>query len=128
MDDTCHSRVFSTVIRLLTLTESIAEVPNRHVTKSANHFQLSCLLSFFFRGHSTTMTEALTMIPTRRSATGSRLLHPHHSILKQIKPFSRDSQALEASRYTPFCSVPFCVLNGGYAYTRNAASSTSCST
>ena len=68
------------------------------------------------------------MIPTRRSATGSGLLHPHHSVLKQVKQvklFSRDSQALEAStcRYTPFCSVPFCALNGGYAYTGNAASS-----
>ena len=130
MDHTCHSRVFSTVTRLLTLTESIAEVPNRQVAKSANRFQFSfCLLAFFFRGHSTTMTEAITMISTRRSATGSGLLHPHHSVLKQIKPFSRDFQALEAStcRYTLFCSVPFCVLNGGYAYTGNAASSTSCS-
>ena len=53
------------------------------------------------------MTEAITMIQTRRSATGSGLLHPHHSVLKQIKPYSSDSQALEAStcRYTPFCSV-----------------------
>ena len=65
------------------------------------------------------MTEAITMIQTRRSATGSGLLHPHHSVLKQIKPFSSDSQVLEASTccYTPFCSVPFCILNGGHAYT-----------
>ena len=128
MDHTCHSQVFSIVTRLLALTESIAEVPNRQVAKSANRFQFSCLLAFF-RDHSTTMTEAITMIPTRRSATGSGLLHPHHSVLKQIKPFSRDSQALEAStcRYTLFCSVPFCALNDGYAYTGNAASSTSCS-
>ena len=125
MDHTCHSRVFSTVTRLLTLTESIAEVPNRQVAKLVNCLQLS---SFFWE-HSTIMTEAITMIQSRRSATGSGLLHPHHSVLKQIKPFSRDSQALEASTccYTPFCSVPFCVLNGGYAYTGNAASSTSCS-
>ena len=90
------------------------EVPNRQVAKPANR-----LSSSFFREDSTTMTEAITMIQTRRSATGSGLLHPHHSALKQIKPFSSDSQALEAStcRYTPFCSIPFCVLNGGYAYT-----------
>ena len=120
MDHTCHSRVFSTVTRLLTLTESIAEVPNRQVAKSANRFQSS-----FFRGHSTTMTQAITIIQTRRSATGFGLVHPHHSVLKQLKLFSTDSQALEAStcRYTPFCSVPFCALCDGYAYTGNAASS-----
>ena len=126
MDHTCHSRVFSTVTRPLTLTESIAEVPNRQVVKPANCLQFS---SFFFRDDSITMTEAITMIQVRRSATASGLLHPHHSIVKQIKLYSRDSQALEAStcRYTPFCSIPFSVLNGGYAYTGNAASSTSCS-
>ena len=107
---TCHSRVFSTVTRLLTLTESIAEVPNRQVAKLANR---SFLLSSFFWDHSTTMTEAITIIQKRRSATGSGLLHPHHSVLKQIIPFNRDSQVLEAStcHYTPFCSVPLCVLN-----------------
>ena len=117
-------RVFSTVTRLLTLTDSIAEVTNRQVAKPANR-----LSSSFFRAYSTKMTEAITMIQMRRSAPGSGLLHPHHSVLKQIKPCGSDSQALEAStcRYTPFCSVPFCVLNGGYAYTGNAALSTSCS-
>ena len=123
MDHTCHSRVFSTVPRLLMLTKSIAEVPNRQVAKLSN-----CHNSSFFSNHSTTMTEAITIIQTRRSATGSGLLHLHHSVFKQIKPFNRDSQALEAStcRYTPFCSVPFCALNVSYAYTGNAASSTSC--
>ena len=123
MNPTYHSRVFSSVIKLLTLPESIAEVSNRQVAKPANSLQLSLFVSFF-RVDSTTMTEAITMSQTRKSATGSALLHPHHSVLKQIKPFSRDSQALEAStcRYTPFCT-----LNGGYAYTGNAASSTSCS-
>ena len=58
MDHTCHSRVFSTVTRLLTLTESIAEVPNRQVAKMANRFKSS----FFFRDHSTTMAEAFTVI------------------------------------------------------------------
>ena len=122
MDHTCHSQVFSSVTRLLTLTESITEVPNRKVAKPANHLQLYFFLSFF-REHSTTMTEAII---TRTSAAGSGLLHPHH---REIEPFSRDSQALEAStcHYTPFCSIPFCVLNGGYAYTGNVASSTSCS-
>ena len=69
------------------------------------------------------MTKATTMIQTRRSATGFGLVHPHHSVLKQLKQFSTDSQALEAStcRYTPFCSVPFCALSDGYAYTGNAA-------
>ena len=38
---------------------------------------------------------AITMIQMRRSATVSELLHPHHSVLKQIKPFSRDTQAQE---------------------------------
>ena len=37
VDHTCHSRVFSTVTRLLVLTESIADVPNRRVAKLANH-------------------------------------------------------------------------------------------
>ena len=39
--------------------------------------------------------------------------------------YSCSSQALEASicRYTPFCSVPFCALSDGNAYTGNAASS-----
>ena len=122
MDHTCHSRVFSTVTRLLTLTESIAEVPNRQVAKSANRFKSSFV---FFVSHSTTMTQAITIIQTRRSAIGFGLVHPHHSVLKQLKPFSSDSQALEASacRYTPFCSVPFCTFNDGYAYTGNAASS-----
>ena len=71
------------------------------------------------------MTKAITIIQTRRSATGFGLVHTHHSVLKQLKLFSTDSQALEAStcRYTPFCSVPFCALNDGYAYTGNAASS-----
>ena len=117
-------RVFTTVTRLLPMTKSIAEVPNRQVPKLSK-----CHNSSFFSDHSTTMTEAITIIQTRRSATGSGLLHLHHSVLKQIKPFNRDSQALEAStcRYTPFCSVPFCALNGSYAYTGNAASSMSCS-
>ena len=102
-------------------------MPNQQVAKSANSLQLSS--GFFFRGDSTTMTETITMIQTRRSATGFGLMHPYHSVLKQIKAFSRDAQALKASacRYTPFCSIPFCVLNGGYAYTGNAALSTSCS-
>ena len=71
------------------------------------------------------MTKATTMIQTQISAAGSGLVHPHHGILKQLKLFSTDSQALEAStcRYTPFCSVPFCALSNGYAYTENAASS-----
>ena len=99
------------------------------IGKSLNCQIVTILLSGFFSGDSTTMTQAITMIQTRRSATGSGLLHPYHSVLKQIKSFSRDSQALEAStcRYTPFCSVLFCALNGGYAYTGNAALSTSCS-
>ena len=120
MDHTCHSRVFSTVTRLLALTESIAEVPNRQVAKSANRFQSS-----FFVSHSTTMNQAITIIQTRRSATGFGLVHPHHSVINQLKPFSSDSQAFEAStcRYAPFCSVPFCALSDGYAYTGNAASS-----
>ena len=81
--------------------------------------QIVTILLSFFSDHSTTMTEAITIIQTLRSATGSGLLHLHHSFLKQIKSFNRDSQALAASpcRYTPFCSVPFCALNGSYAYT-----------
>ena len=49
----------------------------------------------------------ITIIQTRRSATGFGLVHPHHSVLKQLKLFSTDSQA-STCRYTPFCSVPFC--------------------
>ena len=96
--------MFSTVTRLLTLTESIAEVPNQQVAKLAN-----CLLlvSSFFSEDSTTMTEAITMIQMRRSATGSGLLHPHHSVLKQIKPFSSDSQSARV-KYLPLCAVLFC--------------------
>ena len=90
---------FSTVTRLLTLTEKC------HIGKSLNLQIVFSLLSFF-RGHSTTMTEAITIIQMRRSATGSGLLYPHHNVLKQIKPFSRDSQALEASS----CRYSYTVL------------------
>ena len=55
------------------------------------------------------LTGAITIIQTRRNIS-FRVLHPHHSVLKQIKLFGSDSQALEAStcRCTPFCSIPFC--------------------
>ena len=51
------------------------------------------------------------MIQIRRNRISSGVLHPHHSVLKQIKLFGSDSQVLEAStcRCMPFCSVPFCV-------------------
>ena len=34
------------------------------------------------------MTKAITIIQTRRSATGFGLVHPHHSVLKQLKLLS----------------------------------------
>ena len=101
MDHTCYSRVFLTVRRLLTLTESIAEVPNRQVAKSAKSFS-AFFLCFCFRDDSATMTEAITMIQTRRSATGSRLLHPHHIVLKQ-----RVSSARGKYMYLPLYTVLF---------------------
>ena len=47
------------------------------------------------------MTEAITIIQTRRSATGSGLLHLHHSVFKQIKPFSA------RGKYLPLYAVLF---------------------
>ena len=58
------------------------------------------IVPFLIVSHSASaslLTEAITMIQTRRSGISSRLLHPHHSILKQMKLFGSDSQALEAS-------------------------------
>ena len=90
MDHTCHSRVFSSVTTLLRVSESIAEVPHRQVAKRANQPSHSSIL--FFSEGSTIMAKEIAMIQTRRSTTGSGLLHRHHSVLK---PFSRDSQVLE---------------------------------
>ena len=110
MSHTCHSRVFSTVTRLLALLESTAKAPHWQAAKRANgpflHFYM-ILLSLAYRD----LTGAITMIQTRRSSISSGVLHPHHSVLKQIKLFGSFSQALEAitCRCTPFCSVPFCV-------------------
>ena len=81
MSHACHSWVFSSAARLLTLLEII---PCRQVTKS----------------------------------------HSHHSILKEIKLFSSDSQALQ--KYLLLHTLLFhsALHNKGYAYTRNTASST----
>ena len=108
MDYTCHSRVFSSVTRLFALLESTAEAPHRQVAKQANR---PFLVSSFSKT-TTILTEAITMIQMRINGIFSTVLHPHHIVLKQIKLFSSDSQALEAStcRYTPFCSVPFCII------------------
>ena len=122
MDHTCHSRVFSSVTRLLALLESTGEAPHRQVAKRAN-----CLFSdyCFFHWATVKLTGAITMIQMQRNSTSSGVLHPHHSVLKQIKLLGSDSQALEASTCccTPFCSV---LRNDGYAYARNAATSASC--
>ena len=61
MSHTCHSPVFSSVTRLLAVSESIAEVPHRQVAKWANHF-------FFFSEATTIMAEAIAMIQ-REEAT-----------------------------------------------------------
>ena len=72
---------------------------------------ISVSIDCFFHMATAILTGAITMIQTRRGGISSGVLHPHHSVLKQIKLFDSDSQALEASTYrcTPFCSVPFCV-------------------
>ena len=50
------------------------------------------------------MTKAITIIQTRRSATGFGLVHPHHSVLKQLNLIlKRSKQVLAAIRR----SVPF---------------------
>ena len=63
----------------------------------------------FFHMPTAILTGAIT---TQRSSIFSGVLHPHHSVLKQIKLFGSDSQALEAStcHCTLFHSVPFCVM------------------
>ena len=48
MSHTCLSPVFSSVTRLLAVSESIAEVPHRQVTKWANRLSHSC---FLFRSY-----------------------------------------------------------------------------
>ena len=81
-----------------------------HISKSLNEQIVYFFLSFFSNA-TTILTEAITMIQTRRSSNSSGVLHPHHGVLKQIKLFSSDSQALEASTccYTLFHSVLCCV-------------------
>ena len=83
-----------------------------HIGKSPNGPIIPFLIIIFsFSKATTILTGAITMIQTRRSGISSGVLHPHHSVLKQIKLFGSDSQALEASTCccTPFYSVPFCV-------------------
>ena len=57
MSHTCHSQVFSSEAKLLTLLESIAEVPHRKVTKRAHVPAFSS--SFFFSQASTIMNEVI---------------------------------------------------------------------
>ena len=111
MDHTCNSRVFSSVTRLLALLENTAEASHWQVAKQANRPFLIIIIIVSFSWATTILAEAITMIQKRRNSTSFGVLHPHHSVLKQIKLFGSDSQALEAStcRCTPFCSVPLCV-------------------
>ena len=98
MEHTCHSRVFSSVARLLALLEGTTEAPHWQVAKRANHPFLMILLSLGYHD--------IDWIQMRRNGISSGVLHTHHSVLKL---FGSDSQALEAStcHCTPFCSVPF---------------------
>ena len=112
MDHTCHSQVFSTVTILLALLESTAEASHQQLAKRTNRsFSDNYYYYCFFHEATTILTGAIPMIQTRRSGISSGVLHPFHSVLKQIKLFGSNSQALEAStcRCTPFCSVPFLV-------------------
>ena len=69
------------------------EVPHRQVAKPAN-----CSSSFSFLSQATAMmAKAITMTQTRRSGNSPRVLHSHHSVLKEINLFSSDFQALQAS-------------------------------
>ena len=72
---------------------------------SDNYYNYYC----FFHWATTKLTEAITMIQMRRSGVSSEVLHPHHSVLKQIKLFGSDSQPLEVStcHHAPFCSISF---------------------
>ena len=61
MDHTCHSQVFSSLTGLLTLSESIAKVPNRQVTKRASRLLLILILILILilLEATTKMTEAI---------------------------------------------------------------------
>ena len=75
MSHTCHSRVFSSAIRLLALLESTAEAPHRQVAKRANcPFLIVCSSSSFSQA-TVIFTEAITMIQMQRSGTSSGPLH-----------------------------------------------------
>ena len=52
------------------------------------------------------MTEAITMIQTRRSGTGSGLLHPHHSILKPLlKPLHVKAMVVTCKSYYAYKGI-----------------------
>ena len=70
------------------------EVPHRQVAKPAN---CSCCSFLFLSQATAMMAKAITMTQTRRSGNSPRVLHSHHSVLKEINLFSSDLQALQAS-------------------------------
>ena len=127
MDHTCHSRVFSTVTTLLVLLESTAEASHWQVTEWTNRPFLIIIIIVSFTRLPRYWLEQLQWF--KREEAPFLLLYCAHTIAFSNKSNSsavilkRSRQSTYMYRCTPFCSVP---RNGGYAYTRNAASSTSC--
>ena len=102
MSHTCLSPVFSSVTRLLAVSESIAKVPHRHVTKWVNHSSI-----LFFSEATTIMAEAIAKIQTRRSSMECAVLHSHKSVCKELKVFNR---ALSSERL-PLHAISFITIN-----------------
>ena len=96
MSHTCLSPVFSSVTRLLVVSESIAEVPHRQVAEWANRLSHSSFL--FFSEATTIMAEAIAMIQTQRSSIFRRVLHSYKSICKELEVFGSDLLALSSER------------------------------
>ena len=92
MSHTCLSPVFTSVTRLLAVSESIAEMPHRQVAKWANQLSHSSIL--FFSEATTIMAEAIAMIQTRRSGMERAVLHSCKSICKELEVFNSDLLAL----------------------------------
>ena len=102
MSHACHSRVFSSVTRLLALLESTAEAPHQQVTKQVNRPFLIMVSSF--RWPTTILTVAITMTCRRRSGICIQALHSYQSAFKEVKIFSSDLLAL-SSEHLPFHTI-----------------------
>ena len=95
MSHTCHSRVFSSVTRLLTLLESTTEEPHLHVAKPANR----PFLIVSFSQATAILTEAITNAKKRLLYLSSALI-PKISAVIYVLALSS-----ERLRFMPFSLI-----------------------